>query len=353
MFNETLPPLLLSELDKVSPSTDSGVGAKERTEIKVIQFENATKGNVDWRLEVTEKDIEQLKDAEILITDNIVIGKLIYKLPNAKWIQGTFAGVDIAFNRDLKGDVIKNKGHPAAQVTRFTGNSYGHLMFEYCLAFIIGHERGFHNHLLNQQSKDWTLLRSVTPPKYRLISELKITILGVGSIGSVVAKLFENMGCDHVIGYSKSAKDADYLRANGISIFTTNLIEAISDTDYIISILPDTPSTRGLLNYDILSNCNKERKSVLINLGRGTLITENELIRSLDDGLINLAVLDVFETEPLSADSKLWDHEKVLITPHISAETRPHDLVSVFVGNYRKFIRGQPLDYVIDWDQGY
>ena len=347
MFDETLLHLLRQELDKVLASGGADMRPGDKIQIKMIQFENACPGTLNWRLEATEKDIEQLKDAEILIADNTVIGKLINRLPHVNWIQGTFAGVEKAVNHDVV------KGQRSVQVTRNTGSSYGDLMFEYCLAFIIGHERGFHNHLLHQESKDWTLMRSVTPPKYRLISELKITILGVGSIGSVVAKRFQSMGCENVTGYSKSAKDADYLRANGISVFTTNLIEAISDADYVISILPDTPSTRGLLNCDILSNCNKERKSVLINLGRGTLITEVELIRSLDDGLISLAVLDVFESEPLSADSKLWDHEKVLITPHISAVTRPRDIVSVFVSNYAKFIRGQPLDYVIDWDKGY
>lgn len=183
-------------------------------------------------------------------------------------------------------------------------------MFEYCLSSMIAHERGFLKHQANQKTKDWTLMKSVTPSRYRLVSELKITILGVGSIGGVVSSLFRSMGCKNIIGYSKSEKDRSYLDSIGVGAFSTDLVSVLTDTDYIICILPDTPSTRGLLNYEKLSAC-KGRSTVLINLGRGSLIKEAELIRSLDDGLLSLAVLDVFEVEPLPVESKLWTHEKV------------------------------------------
>lgn len=183
-------------------------------------------------------------------------------------------------------------------------------MFEYCLSFMIAHERGFLKHQANQKTKDWTLMKSVTPSKYRLVSEIKITILGLGSIGGVVSSLFKSMGCKNITGYSKSEKDPSYLDSIGVGAFSTDLVTVLTDTDYIICILPDTPSTRGLLNYEKLSAC-KGRSTVLINLGRGSLIKEAELIRSLDDGLLSLAVLDVFEVEPLPVESKLWTHEKV------------------------------------------
>lgn len=95
------------------------------------------------------------------------------------------------------------------------------------------------------------------------------------------------------------------------------------------------------------------QKPVLINIGRGSVIDDSELIKALDNHWISEAILDVFNEEPLPPSNPLWHHEKVLITPHIAAKTRSSDVVQLFTENYNNFITGKPLKYVINWNQGY
>lgn len=314
----------------------------------IVPFENAVVGKFQWDMQVTEGDLNQLSDAEILITDNVVIGQLAYSLPKLKWIQGTFAGVDVPF-QNLTKDVLDQQGPPKFIATRYTGDSYGHLMFEYSLSYIISKERGFRDHQLNQSTKDWLQMRSVTPGKYRLLSELTVSILGIGSIGVVMSKLFKKMGC-RIKGYSRTQKSREYLEENCIDEFSTSISDVIRKTDYIISVLPHTPDTIKLLDNK-LDVC--QDQPVFINVGRGSVISSSEIIRSLDQGFLSLAVLDVFEEEPLPTSSDLWIHPKVIVTPHIAAETRPQDLAKVFIDNYQNFVSGQPLNYVINWSSGY
>jgi len=93
--------------------------------------------------------------------------------------------------------------------------------------------------------------------------------------------------------------------------------------------------------------------AVVINVGRGNSICEADLIEALRGGIVGGAVLDVFESEPLAADSPLWLMPNVYITPHTSAISFPEDIVKVFVDNYRRFLRGEPLQHVVDFELGY
>ena len=91
----------------------------------------------------------------------------------------------------------------------------------------------------------------------------------------------------------------------------------------------------------------------MINVGRGNLISEQDIIKALDEKWIRCAILDVFRTEPLPPDSVLWEREDVIITPHISAPTRGCDVVDLFVDNYLNYVSDKPLQYVVDFEAGY
>ncbi|MCP4297911.1 MAG: D-2-hydroxyacid dehydrogenase, partial [Proteobacteria bacterium] len=93
--------------------------------------------------------------------------------------------------------------------------------------------------------------------------------------------------------------------------------------------------------------------SIFINVGRGSAVAEEDLIRALEEGLIRAAVLDVFEEEPLSPESPLWQMKNVFVTPHNAAVTFPKDIVSIFADNYTRFIKNKPMEFVIDFDRGY
>ena len=90
---------------------------------------------------------------------------------------------------------------------------------------------------------------------------------------------------------------------------------------------------------------------MLINVGRGDLVSEASVVEALDEGWIAEA-LDVFETEPLPADSPLWARDDVYVTPHVAALSRPDDVARVFAANLDRYLRGEPLLYEVDWGKG-
>ena len=116
-------------------------------------------------------------------------------------------------------------------------------------------------------------------------------------------------------------------------------------------VLPKTPDTTGLIDYRALKQM--KPSAVLINVGRGNAIIENDLIRALKEQIIRSAVLDVFQEEPLPKESGLWDLPNALITPHNSGFGFPKDIIQVFFDNYQRFCEKQPLHYVIDFNRGY
>jgi phosphoglycerate dehydrogenase-like enzyme len=96
-----------------------------------------------------------------------------------------------------------------------------------------------------------------------------------------------------------------------------------------------------------------KKTAVLINIGRGDAVIEEELIRALQQGLIGGAVLDVFEKEPLPEESPLWTLPHVVITPHNSGFSFPDDIVGLFAENHRRFSKGESLLYRVDFERGY
>jgi phosphoglycerate dehydrogenase-like enzyme len=121
--------------------------------------------------------------------------------------------------------------------------------------------------------------------------------------------------------------------------------------DYLVLVLPRTAATTGLINYEALKKM--KPSAVIINVGRGNVIVAADLIRALKNRLIRAAVLDVFEEEPLPADSPLWGLTNAFITPHNSALSFPRDIIQIFYQNYQRFLENKPLYYVVDFKRGY
>ncbi len=129
------------------------------------------------------------------------------------------------------------------------------------------------------------------------------------------------------------------------------LTEFLQDADYVLGLLPDLPSTTGLLNARAFESMKKD--ALLINVGRGNLIVEDDLVLALKTQKIAGAVLDVFQQEPLPAESALWSAPDLTITGHISAVSRPDDIAGLFLQNYERYCSGQALLHIIDFDKGY
>ena len=147
------------------------------------------------------------------------------------------------------------------------------------------------------------------------MSELSLGILGLGNIGSHVARVCKGLGMTiWGVGRRERQQIPDY-----IDHYRTmsSLPEVLQSCDYVCNVLPSTPDTRNLLSRDVLRNC-KNKNSVFINIGRGDIIDEKSLVRALKQNWISGAILDVFESEPLSTCSELWDMPQVTVSPHCS-----------------------------------
>jgi glyoxylate/hydroxypyruvate reductase len=156
-----------------------------------------------------------------------------------------------------------------------------------------------------------------------------------------------------VAGWSRTRKTLPQIQcfagAEELSAF-------LARTDILVCLLPLTPETRGILDRTVFRQLARDGVlggPVIINAGRGGLQVEADILAALDDGTLAAATLDVFEREPLPAESPLWSHPKVTISPHNAADTDPEAISAYVVGQIERFERGLPLENVVDRRAGY
>lgn len=183
-----------------------------------------------------------------------------------------------------------------------------------------------------------------TPP---LAQERSVVILGLGALGSAVAKTLVALGFN-VTGWSRSPKVVA-----GVSCLhgSEGLTQALSRAEIAVLLLPNTPATQNTLNAETLGQM--PRGSFIINPGRGPLIDDDALLSALDSGQIAHATLDVFRVEPLPAEHPYWAHRQVTVTPHIAAETRAVTASQAIAENIRRGEVGDPFLNLVDRALGY
>jgi len=218
---------------------------------------------------------------------------------------------------------------------------FGALITEYVMAYVFALERNMFAMREDQAHKSWN------PRPYRPAKDITLGIIGLGSIGQQLAKTAAGFGF-RVIGLNRSGKACDAVEK---TYTETKLAAFLAEPDYLVLTLPDTPKTRHFINSDSLAMM--KSSAVLINVGRGSIINEDDLVNALQQQQIAGAVLDVFETEPLPGDSLLWELPNVYVTPHVAAASFPQDVVEIFVENYGRFNSGEPLLHLIDFERGY
>jgi phosphoglycerate dehydrogenase-like enzyme len=351
-LRDAAPDLLLDIVD--DPAALSGYG-----------------GTVHFNREaMADQTREILAKTEILITEPAVLAAILETdpaakntLPSLKWCQSTYAGVDPIFRvvHKFRDDEINQKKsvqemHPSFTLTRFAGK-FGPPMAEWCLARIIEHERNFASTAADQIAKGWAASREAVTT-YRYLSDLKLAVLGgCGDIGKVIGRAAKQGFGMHVIAYTRSICTTPTEASECWDEATTDLSYALGQADYIVSVLPSTPTTRNLLADLKLLEAGKRHNGgqspVFINVGRGDIISESALIQALDSGCFSAAILDVFPVEPLPEESPLWIRHDVIISPHVSATTRGQDVPDVFLENYKLYTARKELKYVVNWEKGY
>ena len=289
-----------------------------------------------------------LQNSDVIVADPSLLVPYLDEVcsgnSKVQWIQSTWAGVEVLIK-----EATACKVKPSFCLTRFAGTSGQH-MAEYVVGHIVAWERDFQTAWKSQMKHCWNL--NLAKKQYRLLNDLTIGVLGVGGIGKAVCKGCKQMGMK-VFGMVSTLPSPDKLYPFVDKYFLTKDIEnLLSESDFVCNTLPKTPETDGLLSGCTLKAC-ATKNSVLINIGRGNVINDGEIVHAVKQGWIKGAILDVFQEEPLPKSSPLWDLNEVVITPHCSALSFGHEVASLFVENLDLFQTGDVLKFVVNWQKGY
>jgi len=236
--------------------------------------------------------------------------KMFHDFPNLKFIQSMGAGVDHIFegSNDVEG----------AKIARIVDPQLSEDMFEFILSVVLNDLKNLNKYREQQKNNFWKEL------KYRSFREVNVGILGLGVIGRLVAEKMASLGFN-VLGWSSSPKEIKDVECfNGSEAF-----------DYLINILPLTDITRGFFNKDLFSKC--KQGAYFINVGRGPHVVDQDLLDALDNEHLSGAALDVFHEEPLSGDHPFWQHQKIMVTPHIASITNIKTAQQQIFQNIRMF----------------
>jgi phosphoglycerate dehydrogenase-like enzyme len=178
-------------------------------------------------------------------------------------------------------------------------------------------------------------------------SQVTVGIMGLGSIGSVVADALVALGFKVIAWTRTSGREARV----PVFVGESQKDEFLAQSNYLVCLLPFTAETKGSLDGASLRKLPKG--SFVINVARGGIVAEDDLLALVDEGHLAGAALDVFATEPLPASSRFWHHERILVTPHIAAQPTVGPVVEQFLENLQRLARGQPLLNEVNRSAGY
>jgi len=174
-----------------------------------------------------------------------------------------------------------------------------------------------------------------------------VGIMGVGAIGSVIATRFANLGF-RVKGWARTERQLDSVE---IYAGMDALDGFLEDVQILVSVLPLTADTRGIMNANLFAKL--APGALVVNGGRGPQIVEADLLAALEYGQLAAAALDVFETEPLPPTHPFWTHEKISVWPHVAAQTNPETAARQVAAAITAILAGKPPANQVDWQRGY
>lgn len=281
---------------------------------------------------------EELKDCDVIAGTSPVISSILNEknIENIKWIHAFSAGVE----KVLTPKIINSK-----IIVSNSSGIHAVPIAEHVLGTMLIFTRRFYDSFKMQQKKIWK--------KDTRVSEIRdktVAVIGLGNIGKEIARLSYCFGANVVAVKQNTKEKVDYVS----KIYSDkNLDQALAKADFVVVSLPLTPSTKHLFN---LGRFKKMKKSgAIINIGRGPIINEKDLIIALEEKIIAGAGLDVTEVEPLPKESKLWGMENVIITPHHSGWSEKYMVRAIdqFCINLKAYFQGKKLPNLVDKTRGY
>jgi phosphoglycerate dehydrogenase-like enzyme len=230
-------------------------------------------------------------------------------------------------------------------LTKSSG-TFGIPMAEHIVGMMIALGRDFGRYYQKQfESKwdsEWPILQD--------ISGRTVLIIGLGDIGTETGRRLSSFGC-RIIGMRRNVSKPHKLISDVRPV--SKLRETLSEADYVVICTPGTAETEGLFGLEEFKLM--KRNAIIINVGRGMIIDTDALAEALNSGMIHGAGLDVTDPEPLPDGHPLWSARNILITPHVSAATNKttERRAMVFIELLKRYVAGQELYNIVDFDTGY
>lgn len=288
---------------------------------------------------VFEEQKEEIKDADILITGGGSNIELLEYAEQLAWIQTWSAGVE-DYTYDEIVELLKAKDIKVASMSGIHGDPIA----EHVMGFIINFNRKLCKFYELQKESRWNRDKVIQSAGKTMV------IVGTGSIGQEIArraKAFKMKTIGVKRNIEKDVEFIDKLYSN------KQLNEALKQGDYIVVTVPLTEETEGMFAKEEFRAM--KESAFFINIARGKVVREEDMVSALQNGEIAGAGLDVFVKEPLPADSPLYTLDNVYITPHISGAHPEYNIkaTKVFIENLQRYIDGQELKTLVNYDAGY
>ena len=260
------------------------------------------------------------------------------RLPNLQAIFSLGAGVDHLF---------ADPALPDCRIVRVVDPDLTSRMSEWVVMHALAHLRQLRRYERQQRERTWA--DDDDQPK---AAEVQVGVLGLGVLGKDAATKLGALGFK-VAGWSASEKSLP-----GVACFhrPAGLDRMLAMTDMLVVLLPLTDATRGLIDASLLGKLRQGGRlggPILINAGRGGLQVEADILAALDSGRLKGASLDVFEREPLPAESRLWTHPAVYVSPHNASVSTPEAIAAFVARQIEAHERGEPLTNLVDRRRGY
>ena len=258
---------------------------------------------------------------------------LLASLPNLKLICGLGAGID---------HLLRDPELPRhVPIMRLVDPYMTDAMSEYVVLSALRLHRQDLDYLAQQRAQIWE------ERDQKNACERPVGILGFGTLGQEAGRKLRALGFP-VAGWSRGAKEIagfkTYAGAEGLAAIA-------AESEILVCLLPLTAATEGILDAALFARL--PRGAGLVNAGRGGQLVEADLIPALDSGQLSGAVLDVFRDEPLPPEHPFWTHPRIIVTPHIAAETHPPTAAAIIGNAIRRFAAGQPVPNLVDLARGY
>ena len=340
-------PLSEADVDRIAsvdPRAEVTYAVEEvRAERGIAATQAPPWGRPMGQRQLTQKEASKVLD-RILTHTEVIFGwrlpqNLLSRAPRLRWVQGVGAGVDLLAGDTglLQSDIMVSNasGANAAAVSEFA----------LCLMLMIAKKAP--RFLANKGESRWE--HFVTPE----LRGKTVGIVGLGKIGSEIARLAQAFRM-RVLAIRRSATGREKGVAGVDELFSPNeLIQMLPECDFVVLTVPLTPETKGFIGEAELKAM--KPTAHIINIARGPVIKQDVLIQALKEGWIAGAALDVFEVEPLPAESELWELQNVIISPHIAGYVEQYSamVTELFCESLKRFLRGEKPYNLVDQKKGY